>query len=470
MVAGSGTKTVTAAPLDPAPGTALSMTLAAANQEDETKTAEVPEVTVMPVSGVFSRPASGEVAYTVAYYDSYGVTGLKSAGGTGWFLVTDAGLKQRFNAIYTPNAPGGEDVIESGKTAVAYTQAVSEAVLGLFSVTLGSNADGSGDLYEIKGEDLPEANIGGAKAATNNPLVIDIGVPGGEANSGLPVFYIPHQALGTEKGSYGYLRFRVNNGASVVILADNSGYIENGPKHSCPAGYFHNGCIEVMSGGMLRDGAYEGFPLGAHAVILNRPGSYLGIGPEADSADATNAKVEDTYEMYYKGWLIGPSEGEPRIEWDGGSQDNGYIEVRPGKLAISASVTVKKAMGLIYSVWFVDGPTVTIDAEDYDLAIDGRKGLFANGADYKFYGTKDSSGGEHTATIVIMPGSTLHQLFLTAGETDAETYIINNTDEAITIENKGGGEEIDEETYETGTDISGYLNWSIPPAPDDGED
>jgi hypothetical protein len=351
IVTGSGTKTITAAPTG-TPGTAVSMTLAAANKADETKIAEVSEVTVMPVSGVFSRPASGEAEYTVAYYDSYGAVGLKSAGGTGWFLVTDAGLKQRFNALYTPNAPDTDDGIESGKTAAAYTQAVSEAVLGLFSITLGSNADGSGDKYEIKGTDLPAANAGSTTAMTDNLIVIDIGLPGGGDNSGLPVFHIPYRELGdasAESGAYSHIRFRVNSGAEAVILADNTGYIGDGDGDggeagtSCPPGYFNGGCIEVMSGGKLRDEAYEGFPLGSNAVILSRLGSYLAVGPEEGSEDAQ--AMQETYDAYYSGWFIGPPGSEARIEWEDGGQNGDYIEVRLGELVISANVTVKKTLG-----------------------------------------------------------------------------------------------------------------------------
>jgi hypothetical protein len=473
-LAGNGTETVTAAPADPVPGTAVTIALEAANKEGGDEAAEVPEVTVMPVSGVFSRPEGGTVTYTLAYYDSNGAAGLNSpGGGTAWHYVADGALRARFNAVYAPNAPGTGDNIESGKTAVAYNEAMSGAVLGLFSITLGPNAGGSGDLYEIKGTGLPAANAGDTLATTGNPIVIDVGLPG-EDNSGLPVFYIPHQGLGAEAGSYGYIRFRVNSGASVMLLSENSGYINGSPGDSSATGYFNYGCIEVMGGGKLRDGAYEGFPLGASAVILNRLGSYLGIGPEEGSADAVNSKVSDVYDNYYKGWLIGPSGGNPRIAWDGGDQGS-YIEVRPGKLAISANVTVKKSMGLIYDAWFVNGPAVTIDAAGYDLEIDGKKGLFANSPyTYKFYGTKDASGGENAATpvaeIVIKPGSTLHKAFLTDEAADAAVFITNSTNADITIKNKGGSGGVQEKLYETGTGITGYLNWDIPDADPDGGD
>jgi hypothetical protein len=391
---------------------------------------------------------------------------LKSGGSTTWYYVTDASLKARFNAIYTPNAPDSPaDVIETGKTTVAYNQTISEAVLGLFNISLGATAQD--DKYEIKGAGLPETTAGATTATTTNPIVIDIGLPGGGDNSGLPVFYIPYQGLGAETGAYGHIRFRVNGGAEAVLLADNSGYINGSAGDNCEPGYFNYGCIEVMRDGKLRDGAFEGFPLGSNAVILNRLGSYLAIGPEEGSADATGA-ASNVYNLYYKGWLIGPSAGDPKILWDTGDQGGSYIEVRPTKLAISANVTVRKALGLIYSVWFVNGPTVTIDAAAHDglPGVNNLKGLFANGADYKFYGTKGSSGGENTATptakIVIKPGSTLHQMFLTANGTDANTFITNTTSADITIENKGDTAGATLTEYETGTGISGYRNWDIP--------
>jgi hypothetical protein len=457
-VTGSGGKTITAAPASPTPGTEISITLTAANKEAASKTVTVPAVKVMPVSGVFSRPGNAGT-YTLAYYDSYGVAGLKSGSSTAWYLVTDAALKTRFNAIYTPNKPDSpKDEIESNKTTVSYNQAISDAVLGLFSITLGSSA--SNDKYEIKGAVLPDATSTGANV--NKPLVIDIGLPGGEANSGLPTFSIPVQGLGAdETTSYSHIRFRVNSGASVVILATNTGYINSGAGNSCPTGYFNGGCIEVMSGGMLRDGAYEGFPLGANAVILNRLGSYLAVGPEAGSTDA-NAKQE-AYNAYYSGWLIGPSSGEPRIEWDSGDQAGDYIEVRPSRLAISANVTVKKNLGLIYSVWFVNGPRVTIDAKNEAAGLIGdKKGLFANGEGYKFYGTVASSGGHNpgnpAATIVIKGGSTLHKMFLTANGTDKTNFITAEANTDITIANKGGTDT--GVLYENG--ITGYLDWEIP--------
>jgi hypothetical protein len=218
-----------------------------------------------------------------------------------------------------------------------------------------------------------------------------------------------------------------------------------------------------MAGGRLRDGAYEGFPLGSGAVILNRLGSFLAVGPEPNHGDATGTRKEG-YDLYYKGWLIGPSDYAPRIVWDSGDQNGDYIEVRQGKLAISANVTVKKTVGLIYDVWFVNGPTVTIDASGDSTKINDLTGLFANNTEenkYKFYGTSASTGGQNTGAatsmIVIKPGSTLDGRFLSA-EDNASPITAEDTE--IIIKNKGSSDKAIGALYEV--NVYGYLNWDIP--------
>jgi hypothetical protein len=246
-----------------------------------------------------------------------------------------------------------------------------------------------------------------------------------------------------------------------VIEADNQDYINNGAGYPCETGNFNKGCVEVMAGGRLRDGAYEGFPLGEDAVILSRLGSYLAVGPEPGSSDAMGPKAQ-AYNDYYAGWLIGPSGSQARIEWGTGDQNGNYIEVREGKLAFSANVTVKKTLALIYNVWFVNEPTITIDVKNDGLTIRGKPGLFANGADYKFYGTASASGGQNVgspkATIIVKPGSTLHRAFLTPGGTDM-TALISAEAGDIVITNRGTGGQI---FYTDAGGIYGYLNWNIP--------
>jgi hypothetical protein len=367
-------------------------------------------------------------AYTIEYYDTeHHVAAVRKVDGdtVDGFLVANANWQKLFNAIYTPNAP------------------VGAAALKLFNVTIGGGSQPSGKV-EIKGTELPAA--GGASSA--NPIVIDIGVPGTVDNDGLN-FVIPDRGLGAQNNNgYGHLRLRVNKGASLLIEAENSGYISKGAGSSCPPGYFNNGTIEVMAGGKLRDGAYEGFPLGANAVILTRPGSYLGVGPEADSADAQNG-MADTYGKYYSGWLVGPSAVDanaPKIEWNGGSAA-GYLEVRPSMLAISTNVTVKKTVGLIYNVWLVGNVTVTIN-----VAAGDKKGLFANGKDYKIYATTDQ------AEIAVNEGSVLHKAFLTPGGTDLEETIAGAKTLKVT-----GESEMNSKKYpdDSASSVLGYFDWNL---------
>jgi hypothetical protein len=335
-------------------------------------------------------------------------------------------------------------------------------VLQLFYVTLDKSGADKDEIY-IAGETLPALPNGYEKDG-RDLIIIDIGQPGATtANGQLPTFYIPHQGLGdySDTDGYAHIRLRVNSGASAVILADNTG----GASDSCPAGYFNNGCIEVMKGGKLRDGAYMGFPLGADGVILNRTGSFLAVGPETEFTE------NETY-SWWNGWLIGPKGGTddsaddyvttmPRIVWDDGNEEYKYIEVRPTDLAIDANVTVKKNVGLIYSVWFVDGSQVTVDVIENPVQTFGAaKGLKVNDTDdenYEFYGNP----GKNTK-IIVKPGNSID---IRALESD------NNGDDMDWYTNDEGPEkdvEIvpvnsgDPKSYanDTASGISGYNAWT----------
>ncbi|MDR1908900.1 MAG: hypothetical protein LBQ35_03175 [Spirochaetaceae bacterium] len=435
-------KTLTVTPSGTRPGTPITVTLTAANSADNSRQTEVSSNPVMPVGGVLARPLSGSVTYRVISFDENRVARLiTGAGDEEWKYVADGRLISIIDAIYRPNAPGTADTIEfePEKNTIEYTAEISAAALGLFHIIFGESY--LGDRIEIKGETLPAAE----DASDTNLIVIDVGLPEG-GNGELPVFYIPYGLLGSSSSpspSYSHIRFRVNEGASLVIEADNSAYLaatDGGAGHPCPTGNFRGGCIEVIAGGKLRDGAYEGFPLGSDAVLLNLNGSFLAVGPEG------------TTNEWYTGWLVGPAGANPRITWDSGNAPDSYLEVRQGKLAISANVTVRKTLGLIYSVWFVDGADVTIDVATNDTqTIYGMKGLFANGDNYKFYGTPET-------TITVRPGSTLDKVFLTSGTVSDDTRVItaaaNNT---ITITGSNTGNPV---IYVA--DVKGHLAWTIP--------
>jgi hypothetical protein len=371
------------------------------NPSDQTYTVVLPAGTLE-----FQRPAPGfSIEYTIDFYDNdAGLARLTTAGGTTEYEVKDAALKKLFNAIYSPNAPDTTDAIETGKSAVPYNDTISQAVLSLFTITVGANA--ADDRVEIRGTSLP----GAAAASVMKPIVIDIGIPG-EDNGGL-AFSIPYRGLGLKANNYAHIRFRVNKGAYLAIQADNTRYMENGAGNPCEPGYFKGGCVEVMAGGKLRDAAWEGFPLGTNAVILCRNGSYLAVGPEKWNGKAMLDYPDNDFARFYAGWLIGPANDNggssyiPRIVWDGGQGAEKYIEVRQGQIAIDAKVTARRSFGLIYSVWFVNDAALTIDtiSTEPDLFGTGQHGVFANG-NYNFYG---SSG----TLITIYPGNVLDHNFL----------------------------------------------------------
>jgi hypothetical protein len=438
-ITGNGTKVITASPNPPlTPGIPAAINLTAANKEYPDKTTAV-SAELRPVGGVFTRPETDTV-YTITHYDENGAAGLVSGTETGWFYVPDEYFTNIFNAVYMPNIP---------------------EALGLFHITIG--AVPASDKIRIKGEDLPAAGTG-----NTTPIVINAGLPRG--NSGLPNFYIPYRELGADGGDYAHIRIRVNRGASLVILADNSGYESGGAGNPCPHGNFNKGTVEVMGGGALRNGAYEGFPLGTDPVIIVRLGSRFAAGPETSFVPGGTGYVESR-DKYFSGWLIGPAANSPRIEWGAGDQNGDFIEIRKGKIAFSANVTVRKTLALMYSVWFVNGPALTIDAAGDSLEISGKKGLFAHASagGYKFYGTASSSGGQNpgnpAAKIILKPGSVLYRPFLTDAAGDGETFIEARDNNDISITNRGNTKDGPPLVFyvEGNTpNIFGYFNWKIP--------
>jgi hypothetical protein len=397
-IQGSGTKTVTASLIDPAPGTPATISLTVANSSDHDKTGAVSE-TVMPVDEGFTRPGT-PTAYTLVYYDKHRAAGLRTGNGEPrYYYVPPPGSSQRdpadiFNALYTPNAS-------------------KPAALGLFKITFGTES--SADKIEIT-----------AEAPGAAPIVVDLGLPDA-ANDGLPLFRIPSQGLEIE-GSWG---LRVNRGAALVIEDGNGGSLAGGR-------------VEVMKGGMLRSmAAYGSFPLGTGAAIILRLGSRFTVGP--GSGDL----------------LVGPSDSGAKAEWGIGDQNGGYIEIRRDALAFDANLSIRKSLELRYSVWFVNGPTLTINAADNPGG--GAKGLFADPegeGGRKFYGTAGSfSGGQNpsrsAAVIIIRKGSSLSRSFLTA----AGTGVITAENADITITNQGGDTPT---SYGDGSARGGYWNWEIP--------
>jgi hypothetical protein len=467
---GDGTASITATPVNPAAGVAVKLSFTVGNPEAPERTTGIPEITLMPVSAEFV-PQAGET-YTLRYGDRYGAVGLKEEGGIGWYYAGETRHKRVFNALYTPNAPDSPpDGIGDGKSAIAYTTAnraaMSDRVLELFKIRFG-NSPGE-DRIEIRGPDLPSA----AGAGFNTQIVIDIGLPatgGGdripeeEDNSLLPGFVIPDRGLGTP-GVYDYIRFRVNGGASLVIEADNGPYLNTGDP--CPPGNLEGATVEVMPRGKLRSGAYEGEPLGKDTIIIARNGSALALGPER-SFGPGGPGYDPTRDEGYRGWFIGSSAESPRILWDGGDQTGNYLEIQGKRLAFAASITVRKSLRLPYDVWFVSGPTLTIDVSGSDSTVDGQKGLFAVREDARFYGNASSSGGLHignpASTIIIRPGNSLSRSFVTENGSGAITAGNGH----LEIRNGGrgtagtAGAVIEYYRVQPQPQIGGYFNWSVP--------
>jgi hypothetical protein len=452
---------------------AISTTTEVVNGEGETKPPDVISYDTL------SRPTDTAVTYTIqGYDDSSKLVTLTTTGAPVTYRVTDTYFQGLFKAIYTPNAPTStlDDTTYDGlagiaKTAVSYTPALSEAVLKLFKITIGTAK--TGDKVEITGTDLPDATAFGA--TPTNLIVIDIGVPG-ETNA-LPTFYIPKGAtsgataggLGASgQDTYGYIRLRVNNGASLVIEADNAGYISGGKDNPCPTGRFNSGCIEVMAGGKLRDGAFEGFPLGSNAVILNRYGSYLSVGPEPTNSDATGSKSE-AYNAYYAGTLLGP-QGAGKITWNASTSPSDYLEVRPDQIATNAKLTVEASytygtgelvnggsgsspnlVGLIYSVWFVGDAALTVNGV---LASNDGSDVTADKATYKFYGQKSSP-----TTITIGSNGYLDHRFVNLADAAEKNggYAGLITNKTLIIDVARSSDAV---SY-TGTSIFGSPDWKV---------
>jgi hypothetical protein len=429
-------------------------------------------VTLRAVGQLFARTTLNATdGYTISEYDALSATvGLASVadGGTEtvvWValdLEDDADVIKTFEAIIRPNSKSETaKTVETGKTAITFTEEISEAAIKLFSVKFATGDDGNpADTVEIKGTTLPSA----AGATPTNLIVIDIGLPGEDAdNSELPTFYIPYRELGNSTlandKDYSHVRFRVNKDVTLVLESDLTS------TDPTATGYFKGGAVEVLAGGYLRDGAFQGFPLGSGAVLLNRYGSTLGIGPEADKVPNG---YEDTYNKYFKGWLLGPASDSPKIEWDAtGNSAGSYLEVRPSLIATDAKLTLKKSLGLIYSVWFVGDAALTIDTtsegEDGPYG-DSFHGLLVSSGNRKFYGNE-------ATTITVKPGNQLEEFYLNDDETytsadpgSGDGWITpegdDDTDLVITNLGAGSDNSVTATPYvDASTGISGYLNW-----------
>jgi hypothetical protein len=240
--------------------------------------------TLTIVNNELNRPAAGTEAYTIVeYFD--GAALLESGNQTDSYYVADPVAKNIFESVYEPN----KDVADGENKAI-----------GLFHVVLGVAEDGSEDIIEVKGDNVPSGD------GLNGTIEIQIGAPGAD-NSALPDFIIPPGALGNG-GPYSGTRIVVNSGAYLNIDSDQA----IGSLASQTPGQFVGGNITVKSGGKLRDGAYSDWPLGSNSTFSIEAGGYLAVGPGNKDGNYEQRHVEelivgdDPYERGFDGWLIGP--------------------------------------------------------------------------------------------------------------------------------------------------------------------
>jgi hypothetical protein len=437
-VAGDGTSVITAAaPEDALPGEPLDLSITAANPQDLSKTTAT-DITLMPVSVPF--PGLNGAVYTVRYADPYGAAGLHDGSALAWYYV-EGGVRDLFNAIYTANAPESVDTAALPKAALPYTDEISRTVLDLFQV--GGGPDGS-PRVTLSGQVLPDF----AGKGPNHLIVIDIGLPGAD-NGSLPPFVIPPGALGTAGAAYGHIRLRVNRGAELILQAEPAG-------GGVQSGRLSGGAVEVMAGGKLRIRAYDGAPLGEGAAVIARLLSFLALGPES------GGNIDPERDPWYQGWLIAPADGDPILSWGSGDQNGDYLEIRGDRIAFAANIALRKTLMLYHRLWFVNGPTLTIDAAADSRSVGGLKGLFSAEAGAKFYGNASVSGGINIGTpaahILIRPGSSLSRSFLSG---DAGGSISGGSG-GLTIPNKGSAGSSQVFYDEASPEIFGYLNWEIP--------
>jgi hypothetical protein len=159
----------------------------------------------------------------------------------------------------------------------------------------------------------------------------------------------------------------------------------------------------------------------------------------------------------YDDWLVGPVKAETKIFWGTGDQNGSYLELREdGRMAFDADITVRKSLALNYDVWLVNSPMLRVDAAGDSSTIDGRRGLFTGGGEYKFYGDYFESGGQNPtqvrARVLVQAGSEISRSFLNGGE----GHIAGPA--AISNQGSGGSAPV-----EYGHDsIKGYPNWDTP--------
>jgi uncharacterized repeat protein (TIGR02543 family) len=449
------TLTATADMTSLTPGEDYTLSVTAKAETDVTQESAPSTYAFKAVSGEFTRANAG--THTVAYAGKDNVVGLKTSGGDSWYYTSDA-LFYIFDAVYAPNKN--------------VTDGAGNNALGLFHITIGTDANGKNDIIELKGSGIPNSGLASA------PLEIHVGVPDPDKdNSNLPEFRIPQSdtigigALGIPNGDYGGSRIVVNKGAYLNI------YVPAPAAPSAPTiadlmssylwgnytGGFANGNITVMPGGILRDGSLTDWPLGGGSSISAYCGSNVLIGPGDKNGNTDEFQwITDLLNQqgFDYGFFVAPSGKDSIAVWtDGPDISNGYIDIMPGEVNMNANLTVKKGIGLTYAIWIRSGRTLTIDLVDSADELGGKP----------IYGVDTSTASTDqggTASKIVVKNGTL----TAAGRGLPGDADVSASGGSVTLRAQAIGTYTESGFTAGAGKIGGYASWTIatPPAQSGG--
>jgi uncharacterized repeat protein (TIGR02543 family) len=304
-------------------------------------------------------------------------------------------------AIYYANRPNAAKSYSPG-AVIPFDADISKAILDAFKYNIA--VDSKDDIVKL----IKLADMDKDGNATKK-LVVDLGIPNQE-NKGIADFetgIATDAELGTVSGNYENTVIAVNSGAYLNIDSEQESTVGELGKNA----KFLNGQVRVLEGGKARDSAYKGWPLsnntdgssinvewGGYLAVW--PGDHDGSGKDrptdadgectncedcaecedcedcADCAECedctecedcencTDCKESKTHAM--DGWLIAPDKtANAFATWDtldaDGKGKGGVLEVIQYSLRLSGSATVKKSLGLIYSVYLTETANLTID-------------------------------------------------------------------------------------------------------------
>jgi hypothetical protein len=318
------------------------------------------------VDDLFERPLSGTASYTIDSWSAVSAIDGSDGGGvaaltadpaedgedatgeseTVWYYVSDSGLNNIFDSVYTPNRN-------------------VEGAVALFHIVLAADSDDDAavDVIEVKGADVPKRSSDG-----DGFVYIEIGKNDGTVNN-LPDFIIPPGGLGASAGendsvSYKGTILRVNKGAYLNIDSDQT--LENAFTDAAfsagTAGKFKDGSVYIMAGGKVRDSAYKAWPLGEGSVFTVYKGGYLAVGQGVNTGEATG---DDFEKANYGGWLIGGGTDDGKVVFGGANESivNPCIVVTNTSVVLKGVATVRADISLMYDLWLTAGSQLTVASD-----------------------------------------------------------------------------------------------------------